>query len=106
MHVCPASESCSAADPEAAEPALGAGDDPVERVEQIARLRNPVGVARGVVAQRAVDADGGPERCECDDAAAVDLAEVADLMAVPVRHRRTDVLEEGTRRAREAARQS
>ena len=46
----------SAVDPEAAEAALGAGDEAVELVEKVTRLRDPVGVVNRIVAQRAVDA--------------------------------------------------
>src|SRR5204863_5414671 len=81
----------SPADPPGAEAALGAGDDPVELVEQVARLRDRVGAMRDIATKSAVDGWVVAQRVQRLHAGAVDTVEVPARLAIPVGHRRADV---------------
>src|SRR5205807_3151810 len=91
MHAWQPCDSTSPPDPPGVEPALGAGNDAVELVEQVARLRDRVGVPRDVAPQGAVDAGVVAERMQCLHARAVDAVEVPTGMVIPERHRRADM---------------
>src|SRR5438876_4086212 len=80
----------SAVDPPGAEAALGAGDDAVQLVEQVAGLRDRVGPLGDIPAQRAIDGGVVAQRVQRLHTRAVDAVEIPATMAIPVRHRRAD----------------
>src|SRR5207302_8961198 len=97
------STNISPVDPEAAELRLGAGEDGVERVQEIARLRDPVGVPRYVEAQRTVDTRRCAQRPQRDDAPEVHVDVVPTTVPLPVGPRLADVPRNGATHARARA---
>ncbi len=80
-------------------PALGAGDDAVQLVQQISRLRDRVGPPSDVAAERAVDGGIAAEGVQRSHTLAVDAVEVPAPSFVPIRHRRADMLRDAGRHA-------